>query len=245
MNRFLAFICLSVTLVLGACAQHRQLVSFNEGPAFESLSPDQPAPAVRLQPGDWVEIRIAASEPPTKLAPAPPGDRPEIYRLDKQGQLRLPLLGAVLLAGLPEAEAEDTLMAHLGRYIRQPVVQLRLYGIRFTVLGEVARPGAFTHPGDQINLLEALGTAGDIGPYGNRRGILVIRHRAGKRTFARLNLHDRAVFDSPYFYLHPGDVVIVEPIKGKTGITANPGDKILQWALPILSFASLMATLLK
>jgi polysaccharide export outer membrane protein len=244
MIRFSAFICLPLFLILSACVQHRQLVSFNEGPAFESLNPELPAASVRLQPGDLVEIRISAPEPMAVQAFQPPGDRPEIYRLDDQGQLRLPLLGPVLLAGLSEAAAQDTLIIRLGRYIRQPVVQLRLYGFRFTVLGEVARPGAFTHPGDQLHLLEALGTAGDIGPYGNRQQILVIRQRAGKRAFARLNLHDRAVFDSPYFYLQPGDVVIVEPMKIKTSTTADPGAKILGWATPVLSFASLLAALL-
>lgn len=244
MIRYFAVLSLSVSLSLGACVQHRQLVRFNEGPAFENLSPELPDAAVRLQPGDLVEIRISSPEPMADQVFQPPGDRPEIYRLDDQGQLRLPLVGTVRLGGLHEAAAQDTLIARLGRYIREPVVQLRLYNFRFTVLGEVARPGAFLHSGDQLNVLEALGTAGDIGPYGNRRQILVIRQRAGRRAFARLNLHDRAVFDSPYFYLQPGDVVLVEPMKTKTAATADPGAKMLQWLVPILSFASLLATLL-
>jgi polysaccharide export outer membrane protein len=219
------------------------MVNFNEGPAFESLDVALPVTSVRLQPGDLLEISILTTDPAIDQPFQSPGESARMYHLDAQGYAHIPLLGPILLAGLKETEAQDTLSARLEKFLQQPVVHLRLHSFRFTILGEVARAGTFTPLGDQINILEALGMAGDMTPYGNREQVLVVRQREGKRSFGRLNLRDRSVFDSPYFYLQPGDVVYVEPVKAKVGVTADTGTKVLQWALPMISLASLLVAL--
>ena len=116
---------------------------------------------------------------------------------------------------------------------------------RFSVLGEVRNPGSFSVNREQTNVLEALGMAGDLTNYGNRQNLLLVRERSGEREFAYLNLHDRAIFDSPYFYLQPGDVIYVEPIKAKIGATADGSTKYLQWALPVVSVISIVVSLLR
>jgi polysaccharide export outer membrane protein len=243
MSRYAIVLHLLPLLLLSACIQHKQLVNFNEGPAFESLNTVLPASPVRLQPGDLLEISILSTDPLLEQPFQTPGEEAGMYRLNAQGFIQIPLLGPVLLAGLREMDAQDTLSAKLGKFLKQPIVHLRMQSFRFTVLGEVARAGTFTPLGDQINVLEALGMAGDITPYGNREKVIVIRQRAGQRTFGILNLRNRGVFDSPYFYLQPGDVVYVEPLKAKVGVTADTGTKVLQWALPMISLASLLVAL--
>jgi polysaccharide biosynthesis/export protein len=70
-----------------------------------------------------------------------------------------------------------------------------------------------------VNLLEALGVAGDMTFFGRRDNVLVIRESNGKRQFARLDLTKPEIIASPYFYLQQNDVVIFEATKKK--ITAN------------------------
>jgi polysaccharide export outer membrane protein len=87
------------------------------------------------------------------------------------------------------------------------------------MLGEVNHPGIFSIPGQHINLLEALGMAGDMTFYGRRDNVLVIRENNGKREFGRLDVTKPEVMTSPYFYLQQKDVVIVEATKKK--VAAN------------------------
>ena len=80
-----------------------------------------------------------------------------------------------------------------------------------------------------MNILEALGSSGDVTDYANRSNILVIRETKGQRSFGRINLHDRQVFNSPFFYLKPNDVIYVEPSKEKTATLADRGTKAISY----------------
>lgn len=80
-----------------------------------------------------------------------------------------------------------------------------------TVIGEVNNPSTFTVPTEKINILEALGLAGDMTVYGKRENVLVIREKDGIRSVNRLNLNDKDILSSPFYYLTQNDVVYVEP----------------------------------
>jgi protein involved in polysaccharide export with SLBB domain len=57
-------------------------------------------------------------------------------------ELDLPQVGALPLGGVLRAELPERLQTHLGRYLRDPVVQIKPL-MRFLVAGEVARPGFY------------------------------------------------------------------------------------------------------
>jgi len=61
------------------------------------------------------------------------------------------------------------------------------------------------------------------------------------KEFGKVNLNNRDLYNSPYYYLHNNDIVYVEPGKGK----AAQSDKIYQ-ILPIilsaLSFLTIIVT---
>ena len=88
-------------------------------------------------------------------------------RLNGEGNLSLPLLGSVRLAGLSLTQATARLTELYGRdYLVSPRVNVILVGYakrRFTVLGQVNRPGSFEMPEGStsgIDLLEAIAMAG-------------------------------------------------------------------------------------
>jgi polysaccharide export outer membrane protein len=56
---------------------------------------------------------------------------------------------------------------------------------------------------------------GDLTINANRKNVLVIRDKDGKKEFGRIDMTDPAIFTSPYFYLRQNDVVYVEPNKAK------------------------------
>lgn len=234
-------LCCAVFLFqLSACVQHRQLVNFNEGPEFPASAQAIPAPAtLRIQPDDLLEIGVFADDP-VAVAPFTLQGSSERsiqegvragnqYLVDQAGDIHFPVLGKIHLGGLSVEEARDTFRQKLGRYLQNPIVSLRWLNFKFTVLGEVNKPATFSLQERSVSVLEAVGLAGDLTNYGNRKNILVIREQDGMRTFGRLDLQDRGVFDSPFFYLKQNDVVYVEPLKQKTGVVSDQANKVLPW----------------
>jgi polysaccharide export outer membrane protein len=237
MNRFLLLLLLTS---LASCVQHKELLNFNEGPTFPSeAQPISVVADVRIQADDLLEIGIYA-EDPAAVAPFTlqgMGERSKEqnnvagnhFLVDQAGDIEFPVLGKIHLSGLSVEQAHDTFKIKLQRYINNPIVNVRWLNFKFTVLGEVSRPATYTLPERSVTVLEAVGLAGDLTNYGNRKNILVIREQDGKREFGRVDLQDRNVFASPYFYLKQNDVIYVEPRKQKTGVVSDQAAKVLPW----------------
>lgn len=150
------------------------------------------------------------------------------YLVDGTGNIQMYKLGDVAVAGLTRMELKNKLEKELTAYLRDPVVTIRFLNQRVTVLGEVARPGVLPLANDQVSLLEAIGQSGDLTTYGRRDNVLVIRQTGESKSFHTVNLLDKSVFTSPYYYLQNGDVVYVEPdVKRKSGTTAQTVSFIL------------------
>lgn len=163
------------------------------------------------------------------------------YLVDDQGYIEFPVLGRVKLAGLTREEANNKLTADLKEYLQEPIVKVRYLNFRVTVIGEVGSPTVVTAMDDNLNVIEALGMAGDMTLYGKREDVLIIREENGRRMMARLNLNDSKSLESPFFNLHQNDVVYVEPDKAKV---AGTGFIRRNWgfAVGIVSTALLLFT---
>jgi len=146
--------------------------------------------------------------------PSAPG-----YQVDQNGNIMFQGIGLIHIEGLTKAELKDTLDERLLPFLQHPYYNIRFLNYKFTVLGEVVKPGLVNIPGERINLLEAIALAGDLTFYGRRDNVLVIRENNNKREFARLDLTKPEIMKSPYFYLQQNDIVIVEPTKKK--VVAN------------------------
>ncbi|MBK9337674.1 MAG: polysaccharide biosynthesis/export family protein [Lewinellaceae bacterium] len=227
------------------------MINFDTGPSFDSLQTSVQAPALRIQHDDLLAISVLSqtADPkvtaPFQAATAPGGGgitEPQ-YLVDVEGYVNIPLAGKIAVVGLTTQQARDSISGRLSSYLKNPIINVRLSNFRFSVLGDVNKAGTYTVAYERVTVLEALGQAGDLGKYGNRENILVIRQTDGQRRYGRINLHDRNVFESPFFYLEQGDIIYVEPLKAKVGDTADGTTKYLQWALPIVSALGLLVTL--
>ncbi len=158
----------------------------------------------------------------------------EGYLVDKDGYIDFPVLGVFHIAGLTKTEAKDKLKLKLEKVLRDPIVHIRYLNYKITVVGEVNHPSTFTIPSEKINILEALGMAGDMTAFGKRENVLVIREEEGMRKVVRLNLNSKDVLNSPYFFLLPNDVVYVEPHRIKQ-VQANTNTQFLAIAGSVIS----------
>jgi len=133
------------------------------------------------------------------------------YPVDNEGNINFPVLGKVNLAGKTKYEAIEYIGSKIAEHIEDPVVnvQLAFYGVAVT--GEVLRPTYAEAKNQRLTILDALSQAGDMTIYGNRTNVLVIRRTNGKIEYGRLDLTKAESLTSPYYYLQPGDAVVVEP----------------------------------
>ena len=98
-----------------------------------------------------------------------------------------------------------------------------------TVLGEVGAPGEYAVEGERTTILEIIGQAGDLSLYANRSNVLVIRETGDQREYGYVNMHDKGLFNSPYYFLNQNDVIYVEPIKQKAATISDFTARVIPW----------------
>ena len=81
--------------------------------------------------------------------------------------------------------------------------------------------------------------------FGKRENVLIIREKEGKRTTARINLNNKDVLSSPYFYLQQNDIVYVEPDNETKVAQTDPKNRYIGiWAAVISSIAFIAITVI-
>lgn len=133
------------------------------------------------------------------------------YIVDSEGFINFPVLGKIQVKDLTPTQLTSVLEKEISESVDNPIINVRLDNFKVSVLGEVLRPGSFNVYSDRISLFDALGMAGDLTIYGNRKNVCVVRDINGEKTLARVDLTKSDILDSPYFYLQQNDVLYIEP----------------------------------
>ena len=133
-------------------------------------------------------------------------------RLNGEGNLSLPLLGSIHLAGLTLGQAATRLTDLYARdYLVNPRVNVMLVGYakrRFTMLGQINRPGSYEMPEGSpqgIDLLEAIAMAGGYTRIAAPEKVSV---RRGNQVI-RVDAKRQARGNHTAFTIQPGDTITV------------------------------------
>jgi len=138
-------------------------------------------------------------------------------RLNPEGNLSVPLLGSIHLAGLTLTQAASKLTELYGRdYLVSPKVNVMLLGYakrRFSILGQVNRPGSYEMPDSSpggIDLLEAVAMAGGYTRIAAPERVTVRRHSTatGDQVF-KVNAKRFTKGSGGGFRVEPGDTITV------------------------------------
>jgi polysaccharide export outer membrane protein len=173
----------------------------------------------------------------------------QILTVDERGKIQLPIIGEVHCNGLTRNELSREIESTIREngMVHDPIVVVQFADVKFSVLGEVSRPGQFSITKDRISLFDALAMAGDLTVYGQRENVAIIRETNGTRTVHYLNLTDPTILDSPYFYLQQDDAIYVTPNKYKaaTGEINQNRSFYISLISTAISIATLVITLTK
>ena len=78
------------------------------------------------------------------------------YLVDKNGEISFPYLGRIKIEGLTTIQARELLISSLSKYLKDPIVSVRFVNFKITVLGEVARPSAYSIATEKVSVLDAI-----------------------------------------------------------------------------------------
>jgi polysaccharide export outer membrane protein len=137
-------------------------------------------------------------------------------RLNPEGNLSLPLLGSIHLAGLTLTQAVSKLTELYSRdYLVNPKINVTLLSYarkRFSILGQVNHPGSMEMPeGTQegIDLLEAIALAGGYTRIASPERITVRRQSASGDQIFKVNAKRFTKGKGGGFLVKPGDTINV------------------------------------
>ncbi|TFV97387.1 sugar transporter [Algoriphagus kandeliae] len=136
------------------------------------------------------------------------------YTVDKEGNIRLPIVGDVNVKDKTIEEARVEIEKKLSQFVTSELyVMVKLGGIRYSALGEFRRPGKFVVLQDRMTIFEAIANAGDLNTVAKRDEIMLIRQYPEGTKLHRVNLNDRQLIQSPYYFIQPNDQLYAEPMK--------------------------------
>lgn len=131
------------------------------------------------------------------------------YRIYSDGTVDLPFMPPILLEGLTEKEAQDTLQARFKELIPDAEIKFALYNKTFTVLGDVGS-GTYRIYKERMTIFQALAMTGDLMNSGDRRHVRIIRpHGNQEPEILEFDIRAKSLIDSKYYYVYPNDMIYV------------------------------------
>jgi len=161
--------------------------------------------AYLIAPNDVISIKVFQEEQLDTTA-----------RVARDGSLSLPMVGNVSIGSRTLPDATAVIAGAFKEYLVHPQVVLRIVEYskrRFTVLGQVGRPGIYEIPDEAtLSLLEGIGLAGGYSRIANPSRVTVKRSLpGGGEEIFKLDAKQMARSkNAPGFILQAGDTVVVE-----------------------------------
>lgn len=216
-------------LALGSCSQQKNIAYYqNIDGHIESASQSSYDPTI--QPDDLLLIIVSAEDAEaaapfnleTAMIPTLAGQssvaqrQHQMYLVDKNGTIDFPVLGSLSVVNKTKSEVVKDLKNRLSaKYIKNPIINLRITNYKVTVQGEVTRPGSYPINSERVTLPEAISMAGDMTIYGKRNNVIVIREVDNKKAVIRVDMTKADFINSPAYYLKQNDLIYVEPNSAK------------------------------
>lgn len=255
------FLILIVSLVT-SCIPTKQLTYLQEDPnAVDTLMfLNKRQDPYRLQINDLLSVRIKTLDqetvgifnPISDANPNATGEERLYYDgfvVNDHGNIRVPALGEINVLGYTVDEVREKLEEILLRdYFKEEAnlfVTVKLAGIRYTINGEITRPGSNIIYRDQVSIMEAIANSGDITMEGDRTDVVIIRQYPGGQKVHRIDLTRLDALNSSYYYIKPNDLILINPLPQKSWGTGSTGFDSVRTIATIVTALSTTLLLIK
>ncbi len=208
----------------------------------------------RLQINDLLSIRVKALDQETVGIFNPIGEsnfnasrEERLYYdgfvVDIRGNIRMPSLGEIPVLGLTVEEVRQDLERRLLEdFFKEEAnifVTVKLSGIRYTINGEIGKPGSNIIYRDEATIMEAIANSGDILITGDKTDVIIIRQYPLGQKVHHIDLTTIDAMNSPYYYVQPNDLILINPLPQKSVGIGTTG---IQSFTTILSIVTALTT---
>jgi polysaccharide biosynthesis/export protein len=250
--RFQLFLFLFTSiLALPSCVSTKQMsyLQENEEQVDSIIQIQRLRKPYRIQVGDLLSIRVKALDQDIVGMFNPIGsENPNAtteesvyfdgFTVDEHGNIRVPTMGEINVLGFTEKEVRERIETKLLEdYFKKEAnifVTVKLAGIRYTTLGEIGQGSQVIYK-DQVTIMEAIANAGGIQDYGDRTNVQIIRQYPQGEEVHTIDVTSINALSSPYYYIQPNDMIIVNPMPQKALGIGTTGLEVFRTATSVLA----------
>ena len=164
----------------------------------------------KVVPHDRVSI-IVYQHPEFSISTLGNGTSDRGILVNSNGDIRLPLVKSIHIAGLTQTEAQEKIENAFRRYIKSPDIYFEVLNKRAYIVGEVNRPGEIKLDNEQLSLIQALAKAGDLTDSANRKAIMILKSGEDRVNSQIVDLTDFNSLKSANLMIRPNDIIYVLP----------------------------------
>ena len=247
-------VVVSILFFVSSCVPTKRLMYLQEdGKEADSLiSIERIQKPYRIQVNDLLSIRVKAIDqdvvgmfnPIGEQNPNATGEERLYYDgflVDAHGNIRVPTLGEVNVLGFTVEEVREKIeKALLDKYFKEQAnifVTVKLAGIRYTTIGEIGSGTQVIYK-EQVTIMEAIAQAGDISEFGDRTDVVIVRQYPGGEKRHHIDLTSIEAMKSPYYYIQPNDLILVNPLPQKALGLGTTGLEAFRTITTILAFVT-------
>jgi len=215
---------LLIVVLLSSCYSSKQL-DYLQSNQQTLILPVQQTEQYKVQPSDVLSIKVQSRDPEQSaffnlssienrnFQANPASLFLSGYTVNQKGAINLAIVGELKVSQLTVEEIRDLVQVEIDKYLVNAAVTVHLTSFKISVLGDVRNPGTNYIYNNQATIFEGLAAAGDLNISAKRKKIKLIRQIGDESIVVNLDLTKPSIIKSPYYFLHPNDVLYVETSK--------------------------------
>ncbi len=201
-------------LLCFSCSLKQQHVLFeNRGTTSADTATQKPARYFyRIKPDDIIQLRnlqdpkAFGNEATAQVSnQGPPA---QTFQVDDDGNVSLPVIGHVAIAGLTRLEAQKKIeKLYSDGLLVNPIIELKILNLNVHIFGEVKAQGNYALTKETTSLIDILGQAGGLTNNANEKNIKIVR--GTNQQEITVDLSDIKTLADPRLIMQDNDIVYI------------------------------------
>lgn len=213
-----------VALSLQSCISSNKLYLFNDlKPGLQVIDREKQDVNIRIKKGDRLGISVTLLDPAQTAffngGANQGGNMMRRYIVRSDGTIDFPMLGRVAVTGMTIRQATDSLTQQLRTYYNDPFVIMNFEGRVYYMSGKSGSVVEIVN--ERLTIPELLAQVGTSNPFDERNKIWLIREVNDERKFVQIDITNKEIFNSPYYYLQNNDIIYLRPSKYYSAFSPN------------------------